>query len=253
MLVDAPQQFLAVVVDELAGQDHKAILSGLPACVQHLGQLAWEGYAGLVAELAGGVIDDACFGGVGGHIFQLVGDGQLQHGTEAVLFVRIDAAGDRGNNALAVDRLPVFDAPEVQGVQALLLIQLLADFGAAVPGLDNDTFAVPACLFVGKIEPVVHESPQEVALAELHHPFGCFFQDVAGVARGFQGCVVKFFHCYFLLSGHNLFIFAFIIYAKLLGENGSNFGKTLLFLRFLNCTDKSGLASSSPRHCFFSA
>ena len=56
VLIDALQQLLAVVVDELTGQDHQTALTGLPTLIQHLSQLAGEGGGGLVSQLAGGVL-----------------------------------------------------------------------------------------------------------------------------------------------------------------------------------------------------
>ena len=193
VLADTALQFPAVVVDELAGQDNQTALARLKAAVEHLGQLAGEAGTGGVGKLAGRVEHNARFGGVGHHIFQVIGLRQSHHGIEIRSGIRgIQAPGNGGDHPLAVDLLSGHIAPEVQGVEPLLLIQQL-DLGfppMAAPGLHQNAFAVPACLFVGYVEPIVGERPEEIALAELKHLFRGVFQDVSVVAGCFQYRVV---------------------------------------------------------------
>ena len=65
ILVHDAQQLLAVVIDELAGEDDDARLTGSPAGVEHLGKLGGEARRWHVVGLAGRVIGDTGLGGVG--------------------------------------------------------------------------------------------------------------------------------------------------------------------------------------------
>ena len=93
VLVDALEQLLAVVVDQLAGQHDDALLACLVAVVQHLGQLAGEAGCGHVLQLAGGVVDDACLGGVGNDDLKIVAGGDVHHLLKTLLLIRVRGSG----------------------------------------------------------------------------------------------------------------------------------------------------------------
>ena len=188
VLADALLQFLAVVVDQLAGQDDQRLFAGLPARIQHLGQLGREGGRGAVILLAGGIVNDASLGGVGHDELEVVRNRDLHHRLVVRLFIGVQAAADRGNDALAVDLLAVFAAAQVQGVQALLLVDLPREAGR--DRLHQNGLAVPADLLIGHIEPVVDKCTQEIALAELKDLFRRAFQDVALIAGLFQYFII---------------------------------------------------------------
>ena len=143
-------------------------------------------------KCAGGVVDDTGFGGVGNDDFQIVGNSQLHHFVEAVLFIGVQAAGNRGNNALVVHLLALFAAAQIQRVQTFLLVDHLSQTGS--DGLHQAALAVPISLLIGQIEPVVDKCAQEIAFAELHDLFRCIFQNVAIIASLFQNLVIEFFH-----------------------------------------------------------
>ena len=197
VLVDALEQLLAVVVNQLAGQHNDALLACLVAVVQHLGQLAGEAGCGDILQLAGRVIDDACLGGVGNDDFQIIAGGNLHHLLEALLLIRIQAAGNAGNDALVIDLLAVFTAAQIEGVQTLLLVNHLGQ--ARGDGLNQNALAVPAGLLVGQIKPVINECTQEVALAKLQDLLGCILQDIAVVAGFCQNFIIQGFHKRFSL------------------------------------------------------
>ena len=197
VLVDTLQQFLAVVVDQLAGQHDDALLACLVAVVQHLGQLAGEAGCGHVLQLAGGVVDDACLGGVGNDDLKIVAGGDVHHLLKALLLIRVQAAGDAGDNALVIDLFAVFTAAQIQGVQTLLLVDHLGKTRG--DGLDQNALAVPVGLLVGQIEPVIHERTQEVALAELQDLLRGVFQNIAVVAGFCKNFIIQGIHICFSL------------------------------------------------------
>ncbi len=191
------EQLLAVVVDQLAGQHDDALLACLVAVVQHLGQLAGEAGCGHVLQLAGGVVDDACLGGVGNDDLKIVAGGDVHHLLKALLLIRVQAAGDAGDNALVIDLPAVFTAAQIQGVQTLLLVDHLGQAGGN--GLDQNALAVPVGLLVGQIEPVIHERTQEVALAELQDLLRGVFQNIAVVAGFCKNFIIQGIHICFSL------------------------------------------------------
>ena len=192
VLIDALQQFLAVVVDQLAGQHDDTLLACLVTGIQDLGQLAGEGGTGLVRERTGGIVDDTGLGGVGNDDLQIVGHGDLHHLVEAFLLIGVQATGNGGNDPLVIHLLALFAAAQVQGVQALLLIDQLCQAGSN--GLHQAALAVPAGLLIGQVEPVVDESPQEITFTELQNLLGCVLQNVAGVAGLLQNFIIELFH-----------------------------------------------------------
>ena len=197
VLVDALEQLLAVVVDQLAGEHDDALLAGLITVVQHLSQLAGEAGCGNILQLAGGVVDDAGLGGVGNDDLEIVAGGDLHHLTEALLLIRVQAAGNTGNDALVIDLLAVFTAAQVEGVQTLLLVDHLGKTRG--DGLDQNALAVPVCLLVGKVEPIVNKCAEEVAFAELQDLFGGVFQNVAVITGFRKNIIIQGFHRRFLL------------------------------------------------------
>ena len=171
--------------------------------VQHLSQLAGEAGRGNILQLAGGVVDDAGLGGVGNDDLEIVAGGDLHHLTEALLLIRVQAAGDAGDNALVIDLLAVFTAAQVEGVQTLLLVDHLGQTRG--DGLDQNALAVPVSLFVGKVEPIVNKCAEEVAFAELQDLFGGVFQNVAVIAGFRKNIIIQGFHIRFLLNNHKPF------------------------------------------------
>ena len=158
--------------------------------VQETGQFAGEGCGRLVVKFARRVVGDAGLGGVGSQVTQVGVVGALQQCL--VILIRIDAAGHRGDDALGVDLLAVFEAAQIQRVQALLLVD---HFGQARgDGLAQHHFAVEAAFFVGHVKEIIHESAQEVALAELQHFFGRVLQQIAVITHLLQSFVRQFVH-----------------------------------------------------------
>ena len=199
VVVAALLQLFAVVVDQLAGQDDQTLIGsaveGLVALIQHAGQLCGEAVGGHLIELAVAlVVSDASLGGVGYNSLQLLRAGQLQHFVPLVAHVGADAVGHAGDHPLCIDLLALLAAAQIQGVQALLLVDPVGHLGEVADGLHQLDFAVVARFFVGDIIEVVHESAQEVALAELHDLDGSILQDVAVVASLFQNLVIQSFH-----------------------------------------------------------
>ena len=183
-------QNLAVVVDELAGQNHQARFSRLIAAVQHLGQLSGEGGGRHIFQVAAGVVDDARLGGVADHKFQVVAFGHFHQGVEACLLAQVQAPGHRGNDALSVHLFPVFTAPEIEGVQPLLVIDGLNQPGLVTHcGLNQHAFAVPVCLLVGNVKKVLRKGPQEIAFAELEHLFRCALAEESPISQLLKGGV----------------------------------------------------------------
>ena len=190
VLVDALLQLLAVVVDQLAGEDHQAGFAGGEALVQHAGQLRREAVGRNLVEGALGIVNDAGLGGVGNDDLQVVAPGQLQH--LVPLGVGVQAAADGGDDALLIHLFAVLAATQVQRIQSLLVVDVLGQ--ALGDGLHQHHLAVPVGLLVGDVKEVVHECPQEVAFAELHDLLRRVFQDVAVVAGIFQNLVIQQCH-----------------------------------------------------------
>ena len=192
VLVDALEQFLAVVVDELAGEHHHPGLAGLPAGVEHLGQLGGEAGGRAVLLPAGRVVDDAGLGGVGDDVLQRIGHGDLHHGVVVRLLIGVQAAGHAGDHPFPVHLFAVLAPAQVEGIQPLLGVHQLGQ--ARGDGLHQAALAVPARLLVGHIEPVVHKGAQEIALAKLQDLFRGILEDVALIAGLFQNFVIQCFH-----------------------------------------------------------
>ena len=77
----------------------------------------------------------------------LVAGSNFQHSGEALGLIRIQAAGNRGDDPLIVHLFAVLAATEVQGIQALLLVDHLSQTRS--DGLHQAALTVPAGLFVG--------------------------------------------------------------------------------------------------------
>ena len=185
ILLDAALQLVAVMVDELAGQDDKALQALLPAPVQEHGELAGEAGRRRIVKLAGGVEDDAGLGGVGHQEAEVGILGLIQQTLEVL--IGVIAALDAGDDTLAVHLLAILAAPEEQGVQALLGV----DHGSKArgDGLGQHHLAVEAGLLVHHVDEIIHESAEEVALAELQHLHRGLGQQVTIIALVAQGLV----------------------------------------------------------------
>ena len=122
ILVDTLQKFLAVVVDQLAGQHDDTLLARLIPGIEYLRQLAGEGRTRLVIHITGRIIDDTGFGGVGNNDLQVVAGSDFHHGIKTIFFIGVQAAGNGGNDPLVIHLPAVLAAPQIQRIQAFLLI-----------------------------------------------------------------------------------------------------------------------------------
>ena len=204
VVVAALLQLFAVVVDQLAAQDDQTLIGSavesLVALEQHAGQLCREAVGGHLVERAVALgVSNAGLGGVGYNGLQLFGAGQSQHFVPLAVHIGAHTVGHAGDHALCIDLLALLAAAQVQGVQALLLVDPVCHLGEVADGLHQLDLAVVAGLLVCNIVEIIHESAQEVALAKLHHLNGSILQDVAVVASAFQNLVVQSFHLIDLL------------------------------------------------------
>jgi hypothetical protein len=211
VVVAALLQLLAVVVDQLAAQDHQALVGsaveGLVALIQHTGQLCREAVGGHLVERAVALgVSNAGLGGVGYNGLQLFGAGQSQHFVPLAVHIGAHTVGHAGDHALGIDLLALLAAAQVQGVQALLLVDPVRHLGEVANGLHQLDLAVVASLLIGDIIEIIHESTQEVAFAELHDLDGGILEDVAVVASLSQNLVVQSFHLCVLLFASSLSI-----------------------------------------------
>ena len=211
VVVAALLQLLAVVVDQLAAQDDQALVGSavesLVALVQHAGELCGEAVGGHLVELAVALgVRNASLGGVGYNRFQILRAGQSQHFVPLAINVGAHAVGHAGDHALGIDLLALLAAAQVQGVQALLLVDPVRHLGEVADGLHQLDLAVVASLLIGDIIEIIHESTQEVAFAELHDLDGGILEDVAVVASLSQNLVVQSFHLCVLLFASSLSI-----------------------------------------------
>ena len=211
VVVAALLQLLAVVVDQLAAQDHQALVGsaveGLVALIQHTGQLCREAVGGHLVERAVALgVSNAGLGGVGYNGLQLFGAGQSQHFVPLAVHIGAHTVGHTGDHALGIDLLALLAAAQVQGVQALLLVDPVRHLGEVADGLHQLDLAVVASLLIGDIIEIIHESTQEVAFAELHDLDGGILEDVAVVASLSQNLVVQSFHLCVLLFASSLSI-----------------------------------------------
>ena len=173
--VAALLQFLAVVVDQLAGQDHQALVrravKRFVALVQHPGQLGREAVGGhLVKRAVPFRIGDARLGGVGGDDLQCGAGCQGQHLVPLVFAVRAHAVGHAGDHPLVIHLLALVAAPQIQGVQALLGVDPVCHLGEIADGLHQADLAVPARLLVGDIKEVVPQTPAGSCLRQTASP-----------------------------------------------------------------------------------
>ena len=199
VVVAALLQLLAVVVDQLAAQDDQALVGsaveGLVALIQHTGQLCREAVGGHLVERAVALgVSNAGLGGVGYNGLQLFGAGQSQHFVPLAVHIGAHTVGHAGDHALGIDLLALLAAAQVQGVQALLLVDPVRHLGEVADGLHQLDLAVVAGLLVGDIIEIVHECAQEVPLAKLHDLDRGILEDVAVVAGLRQNLVIQSFH-----------------------------------------------------------
>ena len=129
------------------------------------GHLGREGDGRLLVRRAGGIVGDSCLRCVGCHVLELIGAGNSADLSPVCSVIRVVAGIHTGDDALAVDLFAVLGAAKIEGVEALLVIDHLSQ--SLSNGLNEGNLSVPAGLFVGHIEPVIHESAEEVSFAEL--------------------------------------------------------------------------------------
>ena len=177
-------QMIAVIVDQLAGQDDEAGLAQQEAFVQEAGQLAGVGGLGLIVVLVRAGIDDARFGGVADDEAQGVDLGQIQIALE--IGVGLHGFQHRAHDLHLFHVALFFPAPEHDGVQAVLIPEHLAH--APFQGLHDGHAVVAAALGVQVVQHFIHEGAQEAALAELHHP------DVPGALHLGNHGLIQSFH-----------------------------------------------------------
>ena len=103
------------------------------------------------------------------------------------VLIGVIAALDAGDDTLAVHLFAILAAPEEQGIQALLGVDHRGQAGG--DGLGQHHLAVEAGLLIHHIDEIVHESTEEVALAELQHLHRGLGQQVTIVALVAQGLV----------------------------------------------------------------
>ena len=188
MLLHALLQFLAVVVDELAGKDDESLLACLEALIEENGQLCRERGRRDLVELALRIVDDAGLGGIGSHILKIVALRDLLDLLPVRSLIGVVAGVDDGDDSLAVDLLAVLGAAEVQGIETFLIVH---EFRKPLGnGLNQSDLAVPANFLVGHIEPVIHERAEEITLAELKHLHRCLLKDVAIIAGLLQNIII---------------------------------------------------------------
>ena len=190
VLVHALQQLLAVVVDQLAAQHGHAGHSGGVPFIQHAGQLRGEADRRFLVEPALAFVHDARLGGIAHDDFQVGAPGKLQH--LVPVSVGIHAPAHAADHALVVHLAAVLAAPQVQGIQPLLLVDQVRQ--ALRDRLHKHHLAVEPGFFVGNVDKVVHKCPQEVAFPELHHFLRCAFQDVPLVSGFLQYLVIQLCH-----------------------------------------------------------
>ncbi len=178
------------MVDELAGEDDEAPEPQLPPLIEKRGELAGEAGGRRIVLFAGGVKNDARLGGVGHQEPKVRIFGAVQQ--PLIVLIGVEAAGYAGDHPLAVYLLPVLPPPEEEGVEAVLAV----DHGgqARRDRLAEHCLAVKTGLFVHLVNEIVHEGPQEVALAELEYPLRGVFQEISVIALLFQGRVRELFH-----------------------------------------------------------
>ena len=155
ILIDAFEQLFSIVVDKLAGQHENAWFSCLIAMIKHLRQFCREAGRRKIFLLTGRIVDDACLCRVGNDDLQIVAGSHFHHGLIVFCFIRVQTAADAGNHTSVIHLLPFFTAAQVQGVKSFLFINHLCK--TASDGLNEHTFSVPVCFFVGKVKPVVYK------------------------------------------------------------------------------------------------
>ena len=138
---------------------------------------------------------DAGFRRVAHHDFQVCAAGNLQH---LVPFpVGIEAPADAADHTLFVHFPAVFAAPQVQGVQAFLLIdQLRKSLGNRLYQYGLPIVSNP---FVRQVKKVINEGPQEISFPELQNFLGPVLQHVSIVPGLLQNLVIQLFHLIFPL------------------------------------------------------
>ena len=197
------------MVDELAGKDDEALRLVAVECLEALEEeareLRRERGRRLVVVGAGGIVRDAGLGRVGRDEAKIRVLGVREELVE--VDVGVDAARDGRYDALRVHLLAVLEAAQVERVEALLLVERLADEFAAADGLNEADLAVEAGLLVEAVEEVVDERAEEVALPELEDALRRILEEIPLVALLLKRCIAEFFHL------ENLPFFCWIGYA----------------------------------------
>ena len=137
------------------------------------------------------------FCGIGDDDLQIFAPGKFQYAFP--VFVRIDAAADRGDHPLVIHLYAFFTPAEIQGIQAFLFVnQLRQSLGY---GLHQHDLAVKSGFFIRDINEIVHKGAQEISFAELHHFFRSLFQNITIITCLFQYIIVQLIHLFTLQYG----------------------------------------------------
>ena len=160
-------QLLSVGIDQLAGKENNTRLSGLEALIEQHGNLCREACRRKLVGRAGRIVGDACLCRVRCHILQLIRACNAADLIPVLSIIRIVAGVHGGDDSLPIYLFSVLRAAKVQGIKSLLLIDILRQ--ALGDRLCQRNLSVPVRLFIGHVEPVIHECAKEVSFAELQH------------------------------------------------------------------------------------
>ena len=184
-----PLQLLSVIVDKLAGQDHKALsffpAEGPESLIQKLCQLSRKAVCRLILKAAGRIIHNPGFRGITDNKPQMGISGAFH--VCLIIPLRIQAAADTGDHPPPVCPYPFFISPKKQSVKPLLLIQGLPHSAAAsASGLNHCHLRVKARLFIHLVYKIIHKGPQKNSFPELKHPLRPFPVQIALIAQFLQ-------------------------------------------------------------------
>ena len=183
-------QFIAVVVDQLAGQDDKALKSELPALIEQQSKLCGEAGGRSIVRFAGRIISNAGLRGIGSDKTKLriFGAGEVF----LKLLGDIQAAGNTGDDAPALHSFPVLPAAQKQRIQPVLWGETGVEAGGG--GLRQHNFCVEPGLLVHNVNEIINKGAQEVSFSKLQHAFRGVFQQITGIALLFQSLIRQSFH-----------------------------------------------------------
>ena len=170
VLADAIHQMMAVLEDELAGEDDKSLgqiaAKSTEAVVEQLRKLGGIGCRGSIVQATSRVESNACFGGVGDD----EADVRLLSQESGVVGVGIDGTADAINKFQGVHGLPVNKALQVNMIEAVLGLQAVGH--ALSNGLYDDDRCIKVSALIHLPHNPVYECAKEVTLAKLDDTLG---------------------------------------------------------------------------------